>query len=995
LTYSGTGTCTVRADAAASGAQGPGSTTTTFTITTPTCEAKGAYSVGSVGPGGGTIVYEAATCQSWGWFLEVAPAAWRGVADSSYRPRWCDTSDFINGAQGTRLGAGESNSSTILTVCPDGAVVDAREYRGGGMVDWYLGSSLEWHQVCRWAHASAPAAGGGTTCVPPSWGASYTNNDGFTDHYWTSTQVNTTNAIENWMPGGNDFRSVSKDTGYVSARPVRTFGAARIDASIVPMVRRSTSRTIDLTVEFSTPITGLAGSDFVNLGTAAGCTFSPTASAGTSIGLRAVCSGDGTLIATLVADAVSNGSLTGPRFPVNSSVVPIDSIAPLVSTTTRTVVAGSGLDATVDERSTLYIADETIAPTTGADLEGAGASRWNSAVVETPGLVRLHTEGLTAGTYRVYAVDLAGNLSLASTDSVVVRGPQACTTTCLVGDIGPGGGTVVYDAGSAESWGRYLEVAPANWSGSADSSYRPLWCDTNSTVPSATSSAIGTGRAATQAIAQVCPDGAAVDAREYRGGGQVDWFLASSDEWHQVCRWAHASAPSQGDGTTCVAPSWGAGYTNNDGFTDHYWTSTQVNTTNAIENWMPGGNDFRSVSKDTGYVSARPVRAFGADRLEASIVPAQRRSTSRTLTYTVSFSNSVTGLDSSDFDNAGTATGCTFTPSSSSGTTITVTAVCASDGTVIARLAADSVTAGALTGPPEATTASVVPVDSTLPAVTLTETGTPTLVVGTALGGTLDERGTLYLAASTISVTTQADITSAPDAEWNSAVVATPGQFENLGSAGLSPGTYAIYAVDLAGNVTSDGSTTVTVRDPVVCAANCLVGDTGPGGGIVVYDAGSVQSWGRYIEVAPAAWSGSADSSYRPIWCDTPESVVGATESAIGTGALNTAAMVAGCSSGAGVDAAAYSGGGLNDWFVPSADEQREICKYAHGNYRGRATCSASGYVAGHPGFTDHYWTSTQVSTTTAIETWMPGGMDFRTVSTSTGYVSARPVRAF
>ena len=994
LTYSSTGTCRVRADAAASGTRGPGSTTVTFTITTPTCGPKPSYNLGDTGPGGGVIVAEATTCQSWGWYLEVAPASWSGTADSSYRPYWCDTDSFINGAKGTRIGAGESNGATIATVCPEGAAIDAREYRGGGKIDWYLGSSLEWHQVCRWAHANTPADGGGTLCVSRGW--SYTNDVGFADHYWTSTQVSTSNAIENWMYGGNDFRSVAKNTGYVSARPVRTFGSDHLVASVVPAVRRSTSRTVDATVDFSTAISGLSGSDFINIGTATGCTFAPTASAGTSIGVRAVCTGDGTLIVTLKANSVTDGTRAGPLNPANASVVPIDSILPVVTTSARTVVKGSGIDVSVDERSVLYVVDDTLAPSTASDITSAATNRWNATPIVDPGARRLHTAGLVDGTYRVWAVDLAGNLSLASTDAIVVRSAQACVATCLVGDTGPGGGIVVHDAGSVQSWGRYLEVAPAAWRGVADSSYRPLWCDANISVADATASAIGTGRANSEAIIALCQEGAAVDAREYRGGGQVDWYLGSSDEWHQVCRWAHATAPSQGGGTLCESPSWGAGYTNNPGFTDHYWTSTQVSTTNAIENWMPGGNDYRSVSKDTGYVSARPMRAFGGPAApDASIVPAVRYSTSRTIDFTVDFSTAISGLSGSDFSNIGTATGCAYTVTASAGTSIGVQAVCSSDGTVITRLAANTVTDGVLTGPPVPVNGPGVPVDSILPTVTLTETGALTFVESTAIGGTLDERGTLYLAATTISVTAASDITSAPDAAWNSVVVGTPATTENLNTKGLNPGTYAVYGVDLAGNVNPVAGTTITVRAAQSCTTTCLVGDTGPGGGIVVYDAGSVQSWGRYLEVAPADWRGVADSAYRPIWCDTPASVSGATNSAIGTGAVNTAAMVAGCSSGAAVDAVAYTGGGLSDWFLPSEDEQRAVCRFAHANHRTATGCRGTWSYVNDRGFTDHYWTSTQVSATSAIETWMPGANDYRQVDPATSYVSARPMRAF
>jgi hypothetical protein len=119
--------------------------------------------------------------------------------------------------------------------------------------------------------------------------------------------------------------------------------------------------------------------------------------------------------------------------------------------------------------------------------------------------------------------------------------------------------------------------------------------------------------------------------------------------------------------------------------------------------------------------------------------------------------------------------------------------------------------------------------------------------------------------------------------------------------------------------------------------SNCPLGSTGPGGGIVFYDAGS-QSWGRYLEVAPAGWSGTATDPAK-IWCNVTnvhfaESITDVAIKAtvgveIGKGKANTNLMLAGCSSGAGHLARAYRGGGQSDWYLPSRDELNEMCKYA------------------------------------------------------------------
>ena len=107
---------------------------------------------------------------------------------------------------------------------------------------------------------------------------------------------------------------------------------------------------------------------------------------------------------------------------------------------------------------------------------------------------------------------------------------------------------------------------------------------------------------------------------------------------------------------------------------------------------------------------------------------------------------------------------------------------------------------------------------------------------------------------------------------------------------------------------------------------DCRVGDTGPGGGIVFYDAGSQQSWGRYLEFAPSGWAGSTLDP-RAAWCNRNIYLrVNAKE--IGAGKANTNLILASCSSGAAVLARSYRGGGKTDWSLPSVDELRELYKH-------------------------------------------------------------------
>ena len=173
-------------------------------------------------------------------------------------------------------------------------------------------------------------------------------------------------------------------------------------------------------------------------------------------------------------------------------------------------------------------------------------------------------------------------------------------------------------------------------------------------------------------------------------------------------------------------------------------------------------------------------------------------------------------------------------------------------------------------------------------------------------------------------------------------------------------------------------------RDPVA-STSYSIGDIGPGGGTVFYDAGAVQSWGRYLEAAPSTWSGGADDPIMA-WCsDTTNSV--STATAIGTGAANTTSMLTSatpfvaCTSGAGFSARNYGGGGLNDWFLPSLAELNALDVSRVG---GLTTF----------GF---YWSSSQADATTARsqDVGRGGGGAQQGTGFKTFFYLVRPVRAF
>ena len=198
----------------------------------------------------------------------------------------------------------------------------------------------------------------------------------------------------------------------------------------------------------------------------------------------------------------------------------------------------------------------------------------------------------------------------------------------------------------------------------------------------------------------------------------------------------------------------------------------------------------------------------------------------------------------------------------------------------------------------------------------------------------------------------------------------------------LSTGTYSSESSGVLSKTCANGGV-------------CAVGDTGPGGGkIFLTPSSSGNSTGYWFEAAPSNWYSGTDKNNN--WCHNTSYAIGsgAQGTAIGAGYANTLAIVAYCTSGAAVDARAYSGGSLSDWFLPSDDELQAM-------YVARTTlsmpatlyqcCPSSGIVT-----TQSYWSSTENNTSSA--TWA------RTVAFNTGGddnygkiygFNIRPIRRF
>ena len=245
----------------------------------------------------------------------------------------------------------------------------------------------------------------------------------------------------------------------------------------------------------------------------------------------------------------------------------------------------------------------------------------------------------------------------AASSPVAAPTPLTCATggTCAVGDRGPGGGIVYYvknagfncgtgftDTGSPTGGKcKYLEVAPGDWSASP----RKPWATGTSTSGNAISdvngitnedsennTSAGIGLGLKNSIAIVAQGNsittAAGAARAYRGGTKEDWYLPTTAELNQMCKWARAVAWTS-DETVCTGGTLnlgtGAGL-GAEGFLENtYWSSSEWGyTPGQLDGQVDAGaawfqQFYVGVSRincyqdggfkdETYYV--RPVRAF-------------------------------------------------------------------------------------------------------------------------------------------------------------------------------------------------------------------------------------------------------------------------------------------------------------------------------------------------------------------------------------------------
>ena len=476
--------------------------------------------------------------------------------------------------------------------------------------------------------------------------------------------------------------------------------------------------------------------------------------------------------------------------------------------------------------------------------------------------------------------------------------------SCNVGDIGPAGGRVFFVDTNDEYLGiDYLEAAPNDTAMSA-------WCG-SSNWGQYTYGPQNTkiGMYNMQSFLATCSSGAAQATAAYSVNGYNDWYLPTPNEMQNVISTFNAFGGSSTVNNGVVNLVSGS----------KYWTSYEQ--ASGYAHVVNVADSVASMEIKTATWNVRPVRAF------VSI-------------YTPTITTSLTGynLGAGSRDYAYGSFDVTR-PSSMSGAVIKFTSNATTTASV--DLYSGRVTHNAVgdvqftatqpawagfTGSTQAVNYSVTPSTPTLSGlaspVTTVKTSTAAF---TLTAPTSQSNGVITYSSSNTSVAT---------------VTSAGGVVTVVGS-----GQAVITATQAASGNWASASQSILMNVAKSCADGgiCVVGDTGPGGGIIYYAANTRQSWGRYLEAAPADLAAEA-------WCNVSQDTVGARATLVGNGQSNTNAVVASCTSGAAVSADNYTINGKSDWYLPGFDELEEM-------YRARAYVGIT---------TGTYWSSTEDSSSAA-----------------------------
>lgn len=268
-------------------------------------------------------------------------------------------------------------------------------------------------------------------------GTSYTNVSAFV----TGNAISWTNAT---LSGTRSIKFQVRDlAGNVGVTATQSY---ELDTT----APTQTISAIDISAD-----TGSSGSDFITL--TASQTITATLSANLGAGETLWGSVDGgvnysDLSSSVTGTAISwvGATLSGSnsiRFQVRDSAgasgttaiqsYVLDTTAPTPTVATSSVTTASGLTVRSSEVGTAYLVKSTVTVSNLASITGAANDNYNEVSIAAANTdTTMSTAGLVTGDYKLYVIDAAGNLSIASANTVTVAVATAPSVTSTAAPTG-------------------------------------------------------------------------------------------------------------------------------------------------------------------------------------------------------------------------------------------------------------------------------------------------------------------------------------------------------------------------------------------------------------------------------------------------------------------------------------------------------------------------------------------------------------------------------
>lgn len=549
--------------------------------------------LGSVGPNGGVIVFDAGVQNPSSRFIEAALPSWNGTtADptgdwdsafgsaANYRWGWGlpTSTDLVN------ISTAYNNNQSLLEEWPlsdpdaywsstESSGDTSKAYGGTYLYDkaTYLSyRPVTYHNGPTTLAAPTVTATASNLAIAVSWTAPSTTNNAPVSDYETRISSNGGTSYEAWTSQGlvtsQNFTGLLSGNSYrVQVRAVNAAGSGTLgESAVVTLTASITPSTQTVSGAVNTALTASTAFTAVNFSGAV--TYSVTS---------------GTLPAGLSL-ASSTGVVSGTPTVASSASITITATGATAGTATATITFAiatappgvvEGVWA-IDGMNSVVL--EWLSPTTGEPATGyeyaistnGGQTFSGFAAVPTflsvdvkanqKKLTTTITTGLTRGVETIFQVRALNG----STPGPVFPDPSSSAywstwspratakvadpcdplNNCDVGSVGPGGGIIVYDHGSNSSWGRYVEAAPALWNGMNGDPSAQFGCAGTKITTLATSAAqaIGAGASNTALMMTACTT-AGIAARvadaysvTINGVSVSDWHLPSSGELAKV-----------------------------------------------------------------------------------------------------------------------------------------------------------------------------------------------------------------------------------------------------------------------------------------------------------------------------------------------------------------------------------------------------------------------------------------------------------------------------